>query len=208
VTGTPLHAKATVGTKNVTTNADVLPSDQIEVNLFIPVRQITSALLYEQLRPVLGLILAALLVAGIGYAVWPALYKVWRRSRRKAWAVREGPRARIAVAYAEFRELCTDLGDNHPADPPFAFLHRVAADAEHEEFAWLVTRKLWGRGGEPEPDEDDVHAAEELSSSLRARLLRAQPVTVRLLALISRLSLKNPYLLGVEREPGRTEKVA
>jgi hypothetical protein len=211
VTGAPLHAKGSVGSKNiVNTNQNVLPSDQVAVSLFIPIRQLTPALLYEQLRPLFLALIGALALIGLSIALWPAVAKLWRRSRRKAWAVRMGPRARIAVAYAEFRELCTDLGDDHYADPPLSYLDHVADDPEHEEFAWLVARKLWGIGpSEDPPTEDDVHAAEEMSSSLRARVLRAQPWSVRLLAVISRLSLRHPYTLGVPA-PGerRQRKVA
>jgi len=72
------------------------------------------------------------------------------------------------------------------------FLDRFIEDEEHTEFAWLSTRVLWG---DLQHDEDPLLStvAEELSRSLRRRLASTQPATVRAVALISRLSLRNPY---------------
>jgi hypothetical protein len=72
------------------------------------------------------------------------------------------------------------------------FLDRFIEDEEHTELAWLTTRVLWG---DLQGEEDPLIAsvAEELSRSLRRRLAAMQPATVRAVALVSRLSLRNPY---------------
>ena len=54
------------------------------------------------------------------------------------------PSARIALAYAEFRDVATDYGFSHPSDTPLMYLERFIDDDEHTELAWLVTRVLWG----------------------------------------------------------------
>ncbi|MHB8509868.1 MAG: transglutaminase-like domain-containing protein, partial [Candidatus Dormibacteria bacterium] len=199
VTGAPLHAKASSGGKNVqNTDQNVLPSDDIAVNLFIPIDQVTPSLLYEQIRPVVLAVVLALAMIGLVYALWPAAYKAYRRWRRRNWALGTGRRARIAVTYAEFRELAIDLGDDHYAETPLSFLKHLVEDPEHTEFAWMVTRLLWGDLVGQATD-DDVHAAEEMSRSLRRRMARAQPASVRFLAIISRLSLRHPYAVGLEK---------
>lgn len=198
VTGAPLHAKSAVGDKQVAnTDQNVLPSDDIAISLFIPVDQVTPALLYEQIRPVVVAVVLAALALALLYVVWPAAWKAWKRFRRRSWALRTGRRARIAVAYAEFRELAIDLGDSHYAETPLHYLDHVVEDPEHTEFAWMVTRLLWGDLVGKATD-DDVHAAEEMSRSLKRRLSRAQPFSVRMLATISRLSLRHPYAVGLE----------
>jgi hypothetical protein len=73
------------------------------------------------------------------------------------------------------------------------FTHRFAFDEEHEELAWIATRVLWGDLQQSVTPELAV-IAEELSRTLRRRMAMAQPATLRVVALVSRLSLRNPYL--------------
>ncbi len=126
------------------------------------------------------------------YATYPALRKSRIRSRRRAAALEMGPRARIALSYAEFRDVATDYGFSYPTDTPLMYLERFIDDDEHIELAWLVTRVLWGDLQDDASLELAV-AAEELSRSLRRRLASAQPGTVRFVAAVSRLSLRDSF---------------
>jgi hypothetical protein len=206
VTGAPLHALTTLGSKDVAnTNQQVQPSDKIAVQIFIPVSVTTPALLYEQLRPLVAVAAAALLALALGYALWPIPFKAYRRWRRRSWARLTGRRAQIAVAYAEFRELAVDFGDANYADTPLTFLEHVVDDEEHTEFAWMVTRFLWGDLVGRATD-DDVQAAWQLSRSLRKRIARMQPWSVRALAWASRLSVRHPYEAGLDYARNRREE--
>jgi hypothetical protein len=72
------------------------------------------------------------------------------------------------------------------------FLERFVEDDEHTEFAWLVTRALWGDLDDDLAD-DIADIAEELSRTMRRRLAQAQPATLRTVAVISRISMRYPY---------------
>lgn len=194
ITGTPRKAEPTVGSDPSTQQVDpaVAAVNEIAVQLFLPLetpppsdltRRVATALL-----AVLGLVAA---VAAV-YATWPGIRKARIRARRRAAARRDGPRARIALAYSEFRDLATDFGFRYDTDTPLQFLERFAPDDEHTELAWLVTRCLWGDLRDRLTDEDAT-AAEELSRSLRRRLAATQPATLRVVAALSRLSLRHPY---------------
>src|SRR5205823_14195512 len=84
----------------------------------------------------------------LAFLVAPAVQKWRRRNKRRRWALEHGVPERVAVEYAEFRDLTTDLSLGHPYDTPLEFLDRAIDDEEHEEFAWLVTRVLYGRLGQ------------------------------------------------------------
>jgi len=131
-----------------------------------------------------GLLVAILLA--------PAFQKWRRRNKRRRWAVERGVAERIAVEYAEFRDLTTDLSLGHPYDTPLEFLDRTIDDEEHEEFAWLVTRVLYGDLGQ-EATEEDARAAIDMGDSLRRRMVRAQPFQTRVLGFLSGASLSEPY---------------
>ncbi|MEY2475603.1 MAG: hypothetical protein QOG87_918 [Actinomycetota bacterium] len=192
ITGAPKKAKQSLSNKDPQRQQEIVPSDEIGVLVFVPLRTDPPSVLRDALqRYVLMGVIAVLLVL-LTYALWPLLTKARLRSKRRRWAADHGPRARIANAYAEFRDAATDLGVGHPEDTPMRFLNRVAEDDEHTELAWLVTRTIWGDMRES-AGEDEVLVAEELSRSLRARLARAQPVTIRILAAVSRLSLRSPF---------------
>lgn len=194
VIGTPVKAKPTVGGDPSTQQQDpsVLPSDEIQVGLFVPVLVPPKSVLYAQIRRIVLIAIPAGLLLFLAYVSFPALRKAVARGRRRSAARAAGPRARIALAYAEWRDLVTDYGYRHDTDTPLMFLDRTASDAEHTELAWLTTRALWGDLHDSLTDEVAA-MAEELSRALRRRLAQAHPAPVRAIALVSRLSLRHPY---------------
>jgi hypothetical protein len=164
----------------------------VNIQVFLPTITAPKSVFGKQLLRgfLIGVPLILLLLAI--YSTYPALRKARIRSRRRGSALDMGPRARIALAYAEFRDVATDFGFSYPSDTPLMYLERFIDDDEHIELAWLVTRVLWG------DLQDDASlqlavAAEELSRSLRRRIGSAQPATVRFVASVSRLSLRNPF---------------
>jgi hypothetical protein len=86
------------------------------------------------------------------------------------------------------------------------YLDRFIEDDEHTELAWLVTRVLWG-DLQTDATLELAVAAEELSRSLRRRLSGAQPATVRFVAAVSRLSLRNPFAPDLNATLGAKELV-
>ncbi|MEY2424693.1 MAG: hypothetical protein QOI61_265 [Actinomycetota bacterium] len=194
VIGTPKKAKPSVSSDpgQQQTNPNILPSDEVNIQVFLPTITAPKSVFGKQLLRgfLIGVPLILLLLAI--YSTYPALRKARIRSRRRGSALDMGPRARIALAYAEFRDVATDFGFSYPSDTPLMYLERFIDDDEHIELAWLVTRVLWG------DLQDDASlqlavAAEELSRSLRRRIGSAQPATVRFVASVSRLSLRNPF---------------
>jgi hypothetical protein len=193
VIGTPKHAKATIGKDGEQqTNPSVLPSNDISVQLFLPVLTPPKSILVDQVRRVVLIVVPSILFLLLLYFSYPGVYKAVVRGRRRRAALAAGVRARIALAYAEWRDYAADYGYRYGTDTPLMFLDRFVDDDEHTEFAWLATRALWG-DLDPESDEDLATAAEELSRTLRRRLAQAQPGTLRALAVISRLSMRYPY---------------
>ena len=171
---------------------NTLASNEVAVDLYIPVKLESIRLLYERIR---GRIIEALpFVAGLIaiYLATPAAMKQWRRYKRRRWATSYGPRTQIAVEYAEFRDLAHDLNVGDPLDTPLEYLKRVVDDEEHQEFAWLVARALYGDLAVGVTDAD-ARAAEELAGSLRRRMFRGQPFQSRVLAVITKASLRQPY---------------
>lgn len=171
---------------------DVSASGERALLVYVPTRVQKVELAYE----VIGYWVLVTLPWIVGLLlVWmwyPAFLKVLRRGKRRRWALARGHRERIAVAYSDFRDVANDFGVGHPTDTPIEFLDAVESDSEHRELAWLVTRALWGdlaRGLR----EEDAEVAEDLARSLRKRIARAQPPPLRMLAGISRVSLKAPY---------------
>lgn len=193
VIGTPRKAKATVGGDPSQQQSDpsIQPSDDVKVQLYLPVVDPAESVFFEQVRLLILLLAAAVAVAAVAYALWPVARKLRRRARRRAAALAEGPHARVALAYAEWRDWATDFG-YEGSETPLAFLDRVVPDDEHTELAWLVSRTLWGDLRD-DVDDDMATVAEELSRTLRRRLAAAQPWTVRAVAAVSRLSLRRPY---------------
>jgi hypothetical protein len=171
---------------------NVLPSEDVSIQLFLPVIIPPESVFYEQLRRgvLLGIPILALLA--LAWVTFPGLRKAWARSRRRTAARAAGPRGRIALAYAEWRDTSTDFGYRYDTDTPLMFLDRFSPDEEHTELAWLVTRALWGDLTDAVTD-DLATAAEELSRALRRRLAQAHPAPVRTIAFVSRLSLRHPF---------------
>ncbi len=192
VTGLPEKAKANSSNTNATKNKDVKPSDDFGVSLVLPEQTPPPSRLAQTLLVILLSVAGLALLVYLGYLITPAVRKLLIRSRRRAKARELGPRAQIALAYAEFRDADTDLGYGFEADTPLAHLSRFAEDAEHKELAWLVTRALWGDLRDDVTPAMAAHA-EELSRALRSRLTSAHPATLRFLAIFSRASLKAPY---------------
>jgi transglutaminase superfamily protein len=205
VLGQPAKAKAS---ENSNPNlqqfrSGVLPSQDISVSLFLPAVVPPETNVLEQVRNVVLLILVVLAIVALIYFLFPAVAKIFVRSRRRAAARAGGPRARIAHAYSEWRDLLTDFGYRHPSDTPIMLLNRFPEDEDHAELAWLVTRALWG-DLEGELDNSVATDAEELAATLKRRLRQAHPITVRGVAAISRLSLREPY--AVDRHPVEIEE--
>lgn len=210
VIGLPKKAKPTVGTDPSLQNVDpnILPSDDIAVKIMLPTLVPPPSTLAKQLQVDLLIALVLALLAGAAYVATPAVRKALLRSRRRTAARASGPRARVALAYAEWRDEATDYGYRYPTDTPLMFLERFIDDPEHTELAWLTTRALWGDLRD-DCDDDVAAAAEELARALRRRLAQAQPATLRFVAAVSRLSLKDPFapdtdLTGRPAEPAST----
>ncbi len=174
----------------------IAASDDVAVEVFLPFEIKEAEQLYQQLRDLLVAYLPLVVAAIAGFVVWPVFTKWYRRGKRRRWAAARGPRWQIAVEYAELRDLATDLNVADVYSTPLEYLFEVVPDREHAELAWLTARSLYGDMVRA-ATEDDVLAAERLATSLRRRLLRGQPVPVRLGALISRASIKQPYTTEV-----------
>jgi hypothetical protein len=194
VIGTPKQAKPSVSRDPSQQQFDpsVLPSNDITVQVYLPVVIPPGSLFAKQVQRTVLIAIPVLLLLALLYILFPAVRKAWTRSRRRSAALAMGPRAQVALAYAEWRDYATDFGFDYPNDTPLMYLDRFVDDDEHTELAWLVTRALWGdlqEGIHPHL----VASAQELSRSLRRRLAQGQPSTVRAVALVSRLSLRHPF---------------
>lgn len=211
VIGTPKKAQPTVGSDpgDQQVNPNILPSNDIAVQMFVPVMVKPKSVFGVQLLQGVLLALALALFGLLVYTVVPGIRKLRVRARRRRAAQESGPRARLLTAYAEWRDLATDYGYRHTSDTPLMFLERFGADEEHTELAWLVTRAAWGDlRGQVTPEM--ALAAEELSRSLRRRMSGAHPGTLRVVATVSRLSLHDPYAPSLDRPapPVRRKEVA
>jgi hypothetical protein len=130
------------------------------------------------------------------YLALPTVRRTQRRRKRRAWARSQGFREEVAVEYTEFRDAASDLNVGDPFDTPLEYLAKVAPDDEHAELAWLVTRVTYGDLGE-RLTETEVNAATDMATSLRKRMFRAQPLQSRVLGVLSRASLREPFTLEV-----------
>src|SRR5207248_9281899 len=112
VIGTPTKAKPTVGSDPATQRQDpnVLPSDDIQIGLFVPVLVPPKSPLPAEIRRAALIAVPAALLLFLLYVMWPGVRKAWMRGRRRTAARTAGPRARIALAYAEWRDMGTDYG--------------------------------------------------------------------------------------------------
>lgn len=194
VIGTPRRAEPTVGSDPSLQNqqSGILPSDDLAVPLFLPLVVAPESVVGKQVAMTSLVVFLTALGLYLLWASHPALAKLRLRARRRDAALRAGIRARVALAYTEWRDYAADLGFSYPTDTPLMFLDRFVDDPEHTELAWLATRVLWGDlRDQLQPEFATV--AEELSRSLRRRLGATQPASVRLVGAISRLSLRHPY---------------
>jgi transglutaminase-like putative cysteine protease len=170
----------------------ILANDEIAVQVFVPYKVVTAKQLYQIVR--YWLLVSSpfvLLLLGM-YLGWPAVARARRRAKRRRWAAALTPAHQIAVEYAEMRDTATDLNVGDLISTPLEYLFQVAHDDEHAELAWLTTRALYGDLMET-ATAADVTRAEEMSRSVRRRLVRAQPVQSQFLAAVSRASLRTPY---------------
>ena len=198
---TPPKAKASLDNdKNVKFNPTIQAGSDVAVQVYIPVKVKSLVLLYQRVRAVVFALLPFALLLLALYLSLPWLLKGWRRSKRARWAANIGPEAQIAFAYAEFRDLATDLGLGDPYATPIEYLDQVVEDDEHQELAWLVTKAVYGelRG---EATAEHVGDARRLAGSLRQRLAKAQPLQTRVLASFTKLSLEQPYSTEMPNVP-------
>ncbi len=200
IIGTPVHARVTQGSNNVQTNIAAFPSDDTTVPLYVPTLTNVPVPFFEVVRQVVIAVVPLVLLVLLVYFTFPGLQKTVLRLRRRAVARKAGPRARLVLAYSEWRDYATDFGYPFPSDTPLMFVDRFVPDHEHAELAWLVTRGLWGDLRE-EMTPALATDAEQLSRALRRRLALAQPITVRAVAFVSRLSLRRPY--NADSAPGK-----
>jgi hypothetical protein len=192
IVGTPPRAKSSLRPGQRNNDPSVRPTDELALVVYAPVRLRSIQLAYELVRYYALRVLPLIALGGLLLVLYPALVKTARRVARRRAARRLGPTARIAAAYAELRDLTTDLNIASPSLSPVELLGRVEADDEHRELAWLVTRALWGdlaRDLQPA----DIDAAEEMSRSVAKRIRTAQPGFARLAAVSSRASLTDPW---------------
>lgn len=193
IIGTPPRAKQTLDADDTTrVTPTVEPSDEVGIELYIPIELDDLVLLYERIRDLILRVLPFALALGAAYLATPWLQKQRRLARRRRWAASKGCAAEIAVEYAEMRELATDLGVGDPFATPLEFLTHTVDDDEHAELAWLMTRAIYDDLDRPVTD-DDVVAGRAMAESLRRRMFRAQPFQVKALGLLSRASLAEPY---------------
>lgn len=192
IVGTPPRAKPSTAAGQRNEDPSVRPTDELALLVYVPIELASVRLAYVLARHYLLASLPWLLGGGLLLAFYPAIIRALRRTARRRAAARLGPRARIAAAYAELRDVVTDLNIAPPGLSPLELVDRIESDDEHRELAWLVTRSLWGdlqRDIQP----DDVENAETMSRSVARRMRSAQPALSRFAAAASRASLRNPW---------------
>ena len=193
ILGQPLHATANLNNQKKKPNKQILPNGQIDVQLYIPIAIPATRQLYTEIQYWLFHVVGPIVLAPL--ALWflePGFVKWMRRRRRERWASRMGARARIIVAYAEFRDRAIDFNAGHPSLTPIEFLAIAAPDRDHTELAWLVTRCLWG-DLRRDTRTEDAQIAETMSRTLRRRFTSSQALSMRAVAFSSRASLRDPY---------------
>ena len=210
VLGQPAKATASLQPEDVTVSAPgVEASSDIAVQLYFPLRTKAPSPFYAQVRRLVAIAVPVALLLALLYTAWPVAWKALRRHLARRRARAEGIQAEVAQAYTEFRDVCTDLGFKGRSMAPLAFLGVLVDDEEHTELAWLVTRVVWGDLRHVRTDEHASDAV-ELARTLRKRVARAQPVTIRMIAAVSRLSIRHPYApeLTAARRAARVLPVA
>jgi hypothetical protein len=192
ILGTPPRARPNLTNQPQRHDPRVVPTDELALTVFVPVRMETVQLLFEIVRWYVK-VLGPLVLAGLFLLfAYPAGIKQVRSARRRKWAVARGAPARVVVAYAELRDKLHDLNVGDPRETPIEFLSAVADDDEHGELAWLFTRAVWGDLVR-DLRMEDVEAAEEMARSVNRRVQREQSALNRFLAATSRASLRDPW---------------
>ncbi|MDQ1446461.1 MAG: hypothetical protein QOI20_2925 [Acidimicrobiaceae bacterium] len=192
VVGVPPKAQASLNNESKKIDDQVRPSEDLSLQIYLPVQNPNPLLFFQVVRYWVFAALPFVLAAAALLWAMPWLLKLWRRRRRLAWATSRGPGARVAVAYAEFRDMALDLNIGDPTATPLEFLEAVDDDDEHAELAWLVTRGLYGDLSRDLRDAD-ADAAEVMSASLRRRLARAQSGVAQVTGAVAKASLRRPY---------------
>lgn len=196
VIGTPPRAQESLSRNQQRTNTQIEASPDLGLQLFLPVRQPDNIPLDEYVRYYAVRVVPIAAVAGLLLLAYPVALKRLRRRRRRQWAAAHGPGGSVAVAYCELRDLLVDLALPGRLTTPLELVEIVANDEEHAELAWLVTRGLWGDLRSQLTDED-ADNARQLAASVGSRIAKAQPETARLLAAVSRASLRWPFSVEV-----------
>ena len=194
--GNPPRAQSSLKPDKNAVTLKIPVATNVAVQIYIPVEVPNLRLLYQLIRHILFQVLPVVAGAFLLYLLTPSIRRWQRRRKRRAWALKQGPREEIAVEYAELRDALSDLNIGDVFDTPLEFLDRVAPDDEMTELAWLVTRCTYGDMILTVTD-SDVEAAREMVHSCRRRISRAQPFQSRVLAFLSRASLRDPYTLEV-----------
>jgi hypothetical protein len=194
--GNPPRAQSSLKPDKNAVSLKIPVSTNVAVQIYIPVEIQDLRLLYERIRHILFRVLPIVAGLFILYLLAPAVRRLQRRRKRRAWASQQGPRGEIAVEYAELRDALSDLNIGDAYDTPLEFLDRIAPDDELTELAWLVTRCTYGDMMLTVTD-DDSEAARDMARSCRKRISQAQPFQSRALAFLSRASLRDPYTLEV-----------
>lgn len=192
VVGTPPQARASLSSNQQKTDTRIEASPELGLQLFLPVRQADTIPLYEYVRYYGLRALPIALGLGMTVLLYPVALKTVRRRRRDRWAAAHGPAGLVAVAYCDLRDRMLEFVLPGRDATPLELVELVEGDEEHAELAWLVTRGLWGdlRG---QLTAEDAAAAVRLAASVADRIAKAQPETARLLAAVSRASLRHPY---------------
>jgi len=192
IIGVPPHAQQSLSNNQRNDDPNIQASPELGINVYLPVRQPNNLALYEYARYYLVRTLPFAVALGALLLVYPVGLKRVRRRRRREWAAQHGPAGAIAVAYCDLRDRMIDLALPGRGMTPLELVELVDEDEEHAELAWLTTRALWGdlRGY---LTDDDAAEAQRLADSVSARLGKAQPETARMLAAVSRASLKAPH---------------
>jgi len=192
VIGTPPRAQESLSSNQQRTNTQIKASPDLGLQLLLPVRQPDNIPIYEYVRYYAVRALPIVAGGGLLLLLYPVALKRLRRRRRARWAAAHGPAGAVAVAYCELRDRILDLALPGRGATPLELVELVDEDEEHAELAWLVTRGLWGdlRG---QLTSDDALTANQLATSVSNRIAKAQPETARLLAAVSRASLRHPF---------------
>ena len=196
IVGRPAQAVTPTSLQEHQHQSGVHGNGQLALTVHVPIEKTSLRLLYDDIRFYALTTIPWVALVVLMAVFYPLAWKLVRLRRRRRWAARHGLPGRLLVAYAEMRDRLHDFDASAANATPLEFGHAVAADDEHWELAWLVTRALWGDLARDLRIED-VEAAEEMARSVRRRVARAQRMTARAGAAAARTSLRNPWTTDV-----------